>query len=170
MKIKPGTIVLIVILAIVLFFAGTLFTYQGLKPILVPAISCGIIIVLGIAQLFKELSESAKQTGTAGENSKTAEADEKEAKHKNKKYLAGFSWLVGYALGIYLIGFIYGTFLFIILFIRIDGGRSWLKSGTVAVLVTAAFWVSFVYFLQTDLWSGAIFNWLNLGLPTLTEI
>jgi hypothetical protein len=165
MKIKPGTIVLIVILAVTLFLAGSLFTHHGMKTILVPAIACGIILVLGAVQLSKELIASAKTAGANIDSSKTVD---EEAKQTNIRYLVGFGWLAGFAIAIYLIGFIYSTFLLLFLFIRFNGKRSWFKSVMIAVLGTAVFWLFFVYWLQSDLWGGAIFNLFNLNLPTLT--
>jgi hypothetical protein len=165
MKIKPGTIVLIVILGVTLFLAGCLFTYHGIKTILVPAMACGIILVLGAIQLSNELIASAKTAGANVGSSKTV--DEK-ARQKNIEYFIGFGWLIGYTIAIYLIGFIYSTFLLLFLFIRFNGKRSWFKSVMIAVLGTAVFWLFFVYWLQSDLWGGAIFNLFNLNLPTLT--
>jgi hypothetical protein len=162
MKIKPESIVLIVILAVTLFLAGSLITHHGIKTILVPAIVCGIILLLGAVQLSKELIASAKTASVSIDSSKKVD---EEAKQANIRYLLGISWLLGYAITIYLIGFIYGTFLFLLLVFRFYGKRSWFKSGMIAILGTAVFWLSFVYFLQTDLWGGVIINLLNLHLP-----
>ena len=159
-KIRPGSWVLIVILAITLFFALSLFSYKSLKAILVPAIACGLILVLGAVQLRRELIASAKADGV-----KTA--DEK-TKRTPVRYLKGYGWLAGLTVAIYLIGFIYSIFFLLFLFLRFNGKKSWFKSLTIAILGTAVFWLSFVYWLQTDLWGGVIFSWFNLNLPALT--
>jgi hypothetical protein len=160
MKIRSGSWVLIVILAITLLFVLYLFYYQSLKTILVPAIACGLILVLGTVQLRRELIAGAKIDST-----KTV--DEKR-KQTNIRYLVGYGWLVGYTGAIYLVGFIYSSFLFLLLFFRFGAKLTWLRSGMFAILGTAIFWLSFVYWLQSDLWGGVIFNWLNLNIPTLT--
>lgn len=165
MKIRSGSWVLIVILAITLLFVLYLFYYQSLKTILVPAIACGLILVLGTVQLSKELIASAKTAGADIDNAKTV--DEKR-KQTNIRYLMGYGWLVGYMVAIYFVGFIYSSFLFLLLFFRFGAKLTWLKSGMFAILGTAIFWLSFVYWLQSDLWGGVIFNWLNLNIPTLT--
>ena len=159
-KVRSGSLVLIIILAITLFFGLYLFTYKSLKTILVPAIACGLILVLGAVQLRRELIASAK-----ADSVKTA--DEK-TKQTNIRYLMGYGWLAGLTIAIYLIGFIYSTFFLLFLFLRFNGKKSWFKSFIIAILGTAVFWLSFVYWLQTDLWGGVIFNLFNLNLPTLT--
>ena len=162
MKIRSGSWVLISILAVTLFFGVYLFYYQKLKTVLVPAIACGFILVLGTLQLRRELIAGAKI-----DSSRTI--DEKR-KQSNIRYLMGYGWLVGYTAAIYLVGFIYSTFLFLLLYFRFGGKFTWFKSGMFAILGTAIFWLTFVYWLQSDLWGGALFNWFNLNVPTLTEI
>jgi hypothetical protein len=170
MKIKSESIALIAILAVTLFLAGTLFTYHGMKTILVPAIICGFILILGAVQLSKEFMASAKAAGHDTDSSKAADEAAEEEKQKTIKYLEGLGWLVGFGVAIYLIGFMYGTCIFLCSIFRFNGKYGWFKSVTIAVLGTAVFWFVFIYLLQTDLWGGAIFNWFNLNLPTLTEI
>ena len=156
MKLKPDTIVLIIILAVALLFTGYLFAYETLKTILVPAIACGLILVLGGVQLFLELRAGVK---TARANMAGSKSVDGKKRQKHIRYLIGLCWLVGYAISIYLIGFIYGTFLFIFFVFRFNGQYSWIKSGVVAFSGAAVFWLSFVYWLQTDLYDGIIFNW-----------
>ncbi|HOG47692.1 MAG TPA: tripartite tricarboxylate transporter TctB family protein [Anaerolineae bacterium] len=154
MKLKSDTWVLIAILAVTLFFGLQLFAYDSLKTTLVPAVACGLILVLGAVQLRGELIAGA-----------TAQAGDAAAKQTNTRYFVGFCWLVGYAIAVYLIGFMGGTFLFLLLFFGLSGKHTWLKSGLIAALGTAVFWLSFVYWLQTDLWSGIVVRWLNLSFP-----
>lgn len=162
MKIRSDSRVLIVILAVTLLFVLYLFQYKSLKTILVPAIASGLILVLGTVQLRKEL--------TAGAKSGIAEKADENKKQNNIGYLIGYAWLVGYTVAIYFVGFIYSSFLFLLFFFRFGAKLTWLKSGVLGILGTAIFWLSFVYWLQSDLWGGAIFNWFNLHLPTLTEL
>jgi hypothetical protein len=163
MKIRPGSWVLIVILVVTLIFALSLFSFKTFKVILVPAIACGLILVLGAEQLRRELIASRKTDGAPRDR-----ATEEKAKQTGIRYLIGYGWLVGVTLAIYLIGFIYSTFLFLLFVLRFTGKHSWLKSSTIAILGTALFWVTFVYWLQSDLWGGAIFNWFDLNWLSLT--
>lgn len=165
MKLKSDSIVLIIILAVALLFTGYLFAYETMKIILVPAIACGLILVLGAAQLFKELKTSAKTTPAKSEGS--GNVDEKK-RQKHIRYLIGLVWLIGYAIAIYLVGFIFGTFFFIVFVFHFNGKHSWTKSGLVAIAGAAAFWLSFVYWLQTDLFGGVLFNVFDLNWLTLT--
>jgi hypothetical protein len=182
MKIRPKTIVLIVILACTLFMAGTLFTYNEIKTILVPAMVCSVILVVGAFQLKKEFGERANigdvviegatigkvGGGVAAESSRNL--DEEAKRQRNIMDATGVGLLVGYAIGIYLIGFMYATFLFVAPLLRFHGNHSWFKSGVIAFVVTAVFWVLFIYLLKSDLYGGSIFEWLDLNIPTLTEV
>jgi hypothetical protein len=162
MKIRSSSWVLIIVLLITLCFALSLLSYQSLKSILVPAIACGLILVLGAEQLRREL--------IAGARDGSAKKDDARARQTHIRYLIGYGWLAGVTTAIYLIGFIYSTFLFLSLVLRFTGKLSWLKSSATALLGTAVFWLIFVYWLQSDLWGGAIFKWFDLNIPTLTQI
>ena len=155
MKMKSGSWVLIIILTTALFFGLYLLAYNSLKTILVPAIACGLILVLGAEQLRREIVAGAKTVGTGIDNVKPMD---EEARQTNIRYLIGYGWLAGFAITIYLTGFIYGTFLFLFFFFHFSGKHVWFKSFMIAILGTAVFWLSFVYWLQSDLWGGVIFD------------
>jgi uncharacterized membrane protein YfcA len=163
--------VLIAILLITIFFGVNLFAYNSPKTFLVPAIACGLILVLGAMQLRKELNGDTKKTDStaASAESKPKKQGKVAAKQSDREYFIGFCWLVGFAIGIYLIGFTYSTFLFLLCFIRFNSKHNWFTSGLIAVLGTAVFWGCFVYLLQSELWGGAIFQWFDLAIPTLTK-
>ena len=155
MKMKSGSWVLIIILAIALSFGLYLLAYNSLKTILVPAIACSLILVLGAEQLRREIGAGAKTTGADNDNVKPMD---EEARQTHIRYLIGYGWLVGFAIAIYLVGFIYATFLFLFFFFCLSGQHRWFQSLMIAILGTAVFWLSFVYWLQSDLWGGVIFD------------
>lgn len=71
-------------LAITLFFVGYLFTYKSIKTILVPAIVCRLLLVLGTVQLRREMIADAKLVKPDAESGKKSEAT---GQQPNRRYL-----------------------------------------------------------------------------------
>jgi hypothetical protein len=174
LRIKPSVWVLIAIMLIAVFFGLNLLNYKSPKTILVPGIACGLIIILGAMQFRRELRAGimtpSGEPEVAQKEVESEDLDEIDAapSQDNSAYFSGFLWLLGFTLVIYLVGFIYATFLFITLFTRFNSKHNWILSGIIGVVGAAVFWLAFVYFLQSDLWSGAVFQWFNLSHLTLS--
>jgi uncharacterized membrane protein YdbT with pleckstrin-like domain len=178
-RLSGDVYLLIGIMLVALFFGYYSMTYPELKSKLLPGIVSGIVFVLAGVQVTKELSKpsaSGKEVSLkeqADEESLSLEelalkeqTNEEEVKAAVKKEEADpadwwlqngvvFGWLVGFFVGIYLVGFLASSFIFILAFLKWSKS-SWPASIVTAVLATIFIYCVFVMLLQADLFPGLI--------------
>lgn len=87
----------------------------------------------------------------------TAGMEEGPSRHK---YIVAIVWMLIFVAMVYFLGLMVGLGLYILLYIRLNGGK-WLEAIGVAAGITVFFYVVFVRFLEMYLYSGAAAEWLQ---------
>ena len=72
--------------------------------------------------------------------------------------LAGFAWVLGFLVAIWLAGFFMATGLFLFAFLRLAGARSWQYAGVAAIAAVAVVWFVFAFLLEYRLFNGVLFG------------
>jgi hypothetical protein len=149
-KMTGDSYLLIGIMVCTLAFGLVSLSYPELKTKLVPAIVSAIVFILAGIQLGKELSQKEQPD-------KADRADKKspESVFEWRDNLVGFSWLAGYLVSLYLVGFHMSTLLLVSSYMKLSR-FGWVKSMVTAVLATATIYVVFVVVLEADLYPGII--------------
>ena len=78
--------------------------------------------------------------------------------HGGIRELAGFAWVLGFLLAIWLAGFFVATGLFLFTFLRLVGSRSWQYAGGAALIAVGVVWFVFAFLLEYRLFSGVLFG------------
>jgi hypothetical protein len=145
-------VVAVAMMAVVAIASG----YPYLQAKLSVIFSGGLVLVLALVQLVREL-RAAKQS-----------AEEPKAKHKAQEQSASpavygleAAWMAGFALAIYLLGFLIAIPLYICAYMKSHGAR-WLASILTGVLMAVFCYVIFVLVLEMKLHQGEII--IRLGL------
>ncbi|MBI2847700.1 MAG: tripartite tricarboxylate transporter TctB family protein [Chloroflexi bacterium] len=110
-----------------------------------PVLVSGIVFVLAAVQLAREISTSARS------------APKKEDSSKWGQHLPITLWIGGFALAIYLLGFIVSIALFVLLYMKRHGSR-WITSAVTAILLTAIIYSAFQIALKVDFYPGLLFG------------
>jgi len=152
MKTKPGLYCLIVIILLML---GVLITSAGFRQIeakLLPMVVAGVVLFLSVIELVREAKGNK---GSPSQKESAAGADEA-SKGLLGRYLYEGAWIIGFFLGIYLVGFLAAMALFILAYLKLHG-RRWLISIIMAVTVTLFSYATF-YLLGVDSYPGLLFR------------
>ena len=78
-------------------------------------------------------------------------------KERSRRTAMAIAWVLGAALGVYLLGFIAAIALFILAYLKRQG-RSWQVSLAVAVITSALIYGIFQFALGFELYEGLIYN------------
>lgn len=80
-----------------------------------------------------------------------------------KRAITMFSWLLGFFLLVWLLGFEYGIPLMVFGYLKFQSNESWVLSIILTVLAFVFFWLLFVKLLTLPFPQGLIFTWLGIG-------
>ena len=156
MKIRPSTYFLLVLASFTLIIFCFSLTYQRLETKLLPLILSGIIFILAIVEIGKEIR------GVKILN--TSERDKKMNRGNTallSSYLSVCAWLIGFFTAIYMVGFLIAIPLFIIFYL-VYKGKGWTSSVIIAGLTTALTWSGFSLILGVRLYTGVVFELLGM--------
>ena len=79
-----------------------------------------------------------------------------------KRAITMFSWLLGFFLLVWLLGFEYGIPLMVFGYLKFQSNESWVLSITLTVVAFVFFWLLFVKLLTLPFPQGLIFTWLGM--------
>ena len=144
------------ILIISLVFGGVSITYVSLKMKLLPLIICGLIFILSTIELIKEVSNRKKIGGEAKVTAEELEVGA-EASSNIRGDMIGFAWFLGLIIAVCLIGFLISVPLFIVVYLQLHGCKWRTSIMTSAVMITVIY-LTFIQFLQADLYGGIFFK------------
>ena len=151
-KPKASSYFLIAILAITLAVFIYSLSFPFLKLKLLPLLSSGLVFVLGVFELTRELKKSRDT-----HKPKADEAQDDETPLRD--HIIIFSWIVGFLLLIYLTGFIAGIGLFIFSYTKTHG-LGWGKSFVLTAITVVILYALFVIAMQLTLFPGLIPEWI----------
>lgn len=157
MKLTPISYVYIGIMTFALFFGIYATTYPTIKTKGLPLVMSGFIFLLSLISFIKEF-----RTDQQEKEDKTTSSDEEETVSVAGfvGYIKGFSWMAGYILAIYLLGFIPSTALFMFAYLK-SNEKGWLFSTVLAILGTGAIYFTFVIFFHVPLSEGILWRLLS---------
>lgn len=149
MKLKPGSYFTMVIMAVSLavILGALTLEYKSIKVL--PIMVGGIVFILATVTLIRELRAKEKPKGAVVQE---------EEKTELRSYWPTAAWIAGFALAIYLLGFLIAIPLFILSYLKLQG-RRWLRSIIIAGITTSLVYLAFELALQVKLYRGLLFTW-----------
>jgi hypothetical protein len=145
-------VVLAAVMAVVVKVA---FRYPYIQAKLSILFCGGLVFVLALVQLSRELRSKKERT-----DGPQLERKESEDNVSPLQYGLELTWMVGFGLTIYLLGFIAAIPLCVCAYMKSHGSR-WLTSIITGVMMSTCCYVIFVLFLDMRLHSGVIFPSLS---------
>jgi hypothetical protein len=137
-------VVLLILLGVVFFICA--LKVEPLQAKLLGLITSPLLVVLGVAQLIKELQE---------EDGKEARARRKEDFRLLRRFGLLIAWL-GLLMGlIYVLGFLVAIPLYIVVFLKAND-TVWITSVIIAGVVTGIIYGMFEVLLERQLWRGLL--------------
>ena len=118
-----------------------------------PLMMSSVIFVLAIVELIKDFRRQA-DTQAASEASAESRTS---TRVEWQRFGVALGWMIGFAIVIYLAGFIIATPLFLVFYLKRQG-RGWLMVALVAVVTTAVIYSIFEIGLKAPLYRGLIQN------------
>ena len=143
-------IILIVLMALTIVEAAT---WQYTEAKIIPLAVSGVILVLGIAQLSKELNADRK---TAAAGTEVQEPSLSQGQSMRNVGLA-LCWIIALFVAVYLFGFTVAIPVFIIAYLKTHG-QGWLGSIIYAIIVTAFVYSVFRLALKLPFYEGWLFS------------
>ena len=150
------SLIVVIVLMLAVISLSQKLEYSASK--LLPLIIGGFVLILAIIALITEfLSGSSQDTSTERVKATT---EEKDADNRRKVYLEMGGWLFGYAIAIYLFGFMISTPVFVGAYMK-RHGSGWPSVVITAGIFSVIFYTVFNVALQADLYSGRLLMWLG---------
>jgi len=81
----------------------------------------------------------------------------------NRRMLVATGWVLGFLAAIVLVGFPIAVPLFLLLYLKLQGGEGWLLSIVITVVVSAVFYGLFDRLLHLPFPAGLLLSWLGLA-------
>ena len=159
MRLKGTAYVYLVIIVIVLFMIlWSLFGMKyGYQSKLMPVSIGSLVILLSAIGLWQE-TKAARSSGTAATEG-TGQPGVM-GQETWRGYLLNLGWVVGFLLGIYLLGYLIAIPLFVLLYMKRLGAR-WLTAIISAVVTTGLIYALFEIALELKLYRGLLGGWLG---------
>jgi len=154
MRMKPGTYFLLFLLALMLATILISLDYDYLEIKLLPLSYSSIIFILAAVQLWREVKQCRAESAVH-------ELPQQEIDTKQRRYRLGtaFGWISGFALSIYVLGFLIAIPVFSFSYLKLHK-RGWVTSIVYTVIVSALIYVIFEIGLNARLYRGLIFGGL----------
>ena len=151
---KGGTYILIVIISVMAVCLVIASGYEYLQARLAPMLVGGVIVILCVAELIKDLRARRAPATPPKEPAKV------ETREEFGSYQKEAAWMVGFFLGIYLVGFVVGIAAYTALYAKVHKAR-WTTSIILGVLTAGLSDLLFSYLGETELYPGIILQHLG---------
>lgn len=160
MKPKTNTVVFSVLAVILLFYVlWAVFAMPVLESKLLPITIGGITLLLTVIGLVQAICAEFKPRKESAAEAVAPEKGGGEAKGEPWGLsLINFSWVLGFLLGIYLLGYIIAIGIFVLAYMR-RLGTKWRTAAICAVVIPALIYAGFEIGLQLPLYRGLLFSW-----------
>jgi len=164
-KIRRGNILFTCLLLVfILIVILTSLTYSP-QARLIPLLIGGVTLILGILVLISEfypgllrtLDVSLMDFATSATPTET-DSEKPTEMQVVKKVLNISIWLASFLVLIYFIGFLISIGVFVLLFLKVYGKRSWVKTIIVSVLTWGFIYGTFEMFIKVELFRGILFE------------
>jgi hypothetical protein len=139
-----------------LLWARTYSGTAGAMPVLVAWGTIVLSLIDIVSQFETPLGRRVRRLVTADKIVEwKMEGDEEAAL---RRILLSVAWLVGYLVGLFLVGFLIATPVYIFFYMVIHGGRSVRDSALTAAGTTFMIWLTFVVLFKYPLYQGLLFG------------
>jgi uncharacterized protein YqhQ len=157
-KITAHSYFLIALMAVMLFLGIYALTYTRIQTKLMPAFICGLAFILAANELRKELTgDKTKRVSSEDEVEETEDGRILKGKNEFLEFVYGFLWVIGFVVGIYLVGFFISIPVFIFAYM-VTHFRKWLAAFATAAIMDVLIWAIFIYALKADFFPGIFFG------------
>jgi small-conductance mechanosensitive channel len=136
-----------------LIIIGYSITMESFESKFLPLVICGILLILAIAGLRKEILKGHDQDETLRENENAGIEDSKE--NKLGGYLIGGGCVLGFSVAVYIFGFLVAIPLFIIFYLKTHE-TGWLVTILYAAIITVIIYAVFELGLDIVLYRGVL--------------
>lgn len=144
---RPSSYFLVAIIVLMIALVSWSLTYPDLETIILPLMFSAVTLVLAIAQIIIENRNVRKKPESPKDGTDSAPVKE--------SYAAIAGWLIGLLCGVYVLGLLIATTLFVCLYIKLHG-RGWGIAITLALMYLAFSYGLFVLVLRIHLYSGLL--------------
>lgn len=151
MKLAARTYFLLLLMVTMVVVIVASIRLEAFESRLLPLILSVGILFLGAIELSKEITSKGNrniQGPVDGNLGKRAEL-----KQEVLTYLPTVAWVVGLLIGVYLLGMVIATFIFIVAYMKTHKTK-WLGSIITGVVTSGLFWAVFDYALKLTLYRG----------------
>lgn len=156
MKMRADAYFLMAIMAMMLIAIWALVRTPSLSAKLIPLIISSAVLVLAAVALVNSVRPKRRAVTTAKQDSEDATKESMPL----RGLLAAGGWIVGFFLGIYLLGLVAAIGLFVFSYMK-SHHVGWLTSIILTVFILAFTYGIFQVGLRIQLYEGAILIWLG---------
>jgi len=140
--------VLAILITLIIISLGYRYTAR-----LFPLLVMSPVVALLVVQIFMEFRTKAKQEMVCKEDKPAGEVT-------LGKYLRSQAWVAALLLLIYLLGFVVGPSLFVLIYLRVHGMK-WLTTMICAVTVIVIVYGAFGSLFEVYLYKGLLFSYME---------
>jgi magnesium-transporting ATPase (P-type) len=142
------TYLAVAVIALMILLLSIQFEFLSAK--LLPIVVSSVVLALSVIGAIKAaIPDRARLAKTV------AERDQEDEEFTWKEYSRPMGWLAGYFVGIFLVGFLIATPLFIAGYMKTHGSR-WRQSIIVTVITMAVVYLVFIVIFKVSLYSGLL--------------
>lgn len=157
MKTRGETYFLVVVAAVALVSILTLARMEQFYAKIIPLVFSSLVFIFAIVLLW-ETFVSSKRAGAVVTQSETDRG--KEGGSNLRGYMTAWSWMVGFVLGIYLLGLVIAGGVFVFSYSK-SHGTNWIISTVLTVLTFAFAYGVFEVALRMPLYKGLLLTWVG---------
>lgn len=148
---RASSYFLIAISALMVLTISLALTYEKFETKILPLIFSTTVLILGVALLARELRQQRSSHDTSISAGRTLVTGAVQS------YVPIAAWLVGLALGIYLVGLLIATPLFVFLYLKLHG-RGWGPAIGLAAMFPVFIYGLFNLVMQVAVYPGLLFT------------
>lgn len=153
---NSGFIVAVLVALFAALVLSTAYGYSGISGTF-PQLVGWIFLGLALLEVLVQVLAVRKPARAPAPQAEARQAGSPDADNTSAvKEMKGFLWLGGLLLGLYLVGFMVSTPLYVFAFLRFSGGRGLGMSAAVAAGATAFVYVVFIQLLEYKLYPGIL--------------
>jgi hypothetical protein len=160
MKLRASSYFLIFLLLLMVGVIGVALGWRFRTAKLVPLVMGGFIFVMAAIQLARDIMAARRlsQTEASASPDKAGTASGAMTdKGEWRRFTLTLSWVVGFIVAIYIVGFLISIPIFVVSFVK-SRGRGWLFSIATALLTVLVIYGIFEYALKLPIYRGLIFS------------
>lgn len=152
---RGSSISLILIIAVMLVVLALALRMAYFATKLLPMTIAVLVLILAVIELARGI-----KAGNGSGAPATAGKGKGRTDPPVSKDLLYLSWVVGFFLAVYVLGFLIATPIFVGAYMK-RHGSNWLASVATAIIYTCIIYVVFDFALQANLYEGRLPIWLN---------